>query len=204
MRFRSRRPSFRRMVRRARPIVRAASGITLVKRVNVDKATIPDITSSDYDNPLSFGLLECVETMAEGDSSDGSAVADAPLYSRITGIRLNTTIIPGASTQMQLRWILWKDVDSDLSAATVMPLWHSSSETSVARELRKMTLAKGLVVANQSSGMVPLKIFIKRQALRRISPLRETDVIRFAIAKDAPGTTASMNMWGSIYVKANA
>lgn len=191
------------MVRRARPIIKATTGITLVKRVNVDKGTIPDITSADYDNPLVISLLEATETMGEADVSDGSIIADAPLYSRITGIRLNTTVIAGQATQMQLRWIMWKDVDGDLPGSTVMPLWHVSTESSVAREVRRMTIAKGLLIANQSSGVVPLHIRISRAALKRISPLRELDVLKFAIAKDAPGTAAVLNMWGSIYLRAN-
>lgn len=193
------------MVRRARPIVKAAMGISLSKRFILNRLTIPDVTAADFDNPLEVDLLECVETMDEEVESDGTNIADCPLYSRITSIRGKLIVEGNTSTSIMFRWLLYKmpdgeDLTADLQAAT----FHSSNDTPTLRELRKFTLAKGMFVANPSSAVSNVPLFIRKQALARVSPLRENDKIRLVIAKATEGTTGTLSGFGTITVRANA
>lgn len=142
--------------------------------------------------------------MDEEAESNGTAIADAPLYSRITGVKINANIIGSQATANQFRWQLYKKPDGETLLADLSTAWHVSDDTAAQRELRKMTIAKGLAVINQSSGNAFIRFFVKRNALKRISPLREGDKLVFVIAKDAPGTTAQLTLWGNIYLKANA
>lgn len=202
-RFRSRgrfRP--RTNFRRARQVVRAVTGITLSKRVNIDKFTIPDVTSADYDNAITLGLVECIEAQDEEVESNGTVIADAPLYSRITSIRLKG-FVAGQGGE-QIRWILFKSPDADITGQSAIDAWHVSDDTQAARELRKMTIAKGVFRVQPDKLASNFPLFIKRAALARISPLREGDVLRLAIAKDATATNCTITMWGTIYIKANA
>lgn len=202
-RFKSRRRSFGATVRRARPIIRAAMGITLVKRVIVDSATIPDVSAANYDNPLTINLLRCIEAQDEEAEADGSTIADAPLYSRITGIRLTGHF--QSSTASYVRWMLIKSPDNDISLTSLVTNFHNSNDGQSDRELRKMTIKKGWTYVNPGNSGSPWKTgFISKKALQRISPLRENDRIQLILAKDAAGTTIPFNLWGSIYVKANA
>lgn len=185
----------------ARPIVRAAMGTVLAKRVLVASATIPDVTATDFDNPLTIPLLECTETMNEETVSDGTNVADAPLYSRIQSIRLEGLV--HASTASVMRWMLYKSPDADISAATAMSDFHSSRDAPDAKVLRANTLAKGVLFMGASNQGTKFRTFVSRSALRRAGSLRENDVLRFIIAKDAAGTTIPLDMLGTIWVKAN-
>lgn len=194
------------MVRRARPIVRAASGIILTKRVILDSILINDVTSASYDNPTSVNLLECTETMDETAESDGTTIADAPLYSRIVGFKLNFYVKAGAATD--IRWMLHKLPDGEELITDANRLtntgFHSSDDDSTFREFRKMQISKGFFGISSDRLQARIPIFVKRKALARVSPLREGDIIRFDIAKHADGTTATLNGFGTIYLKANA
>jgi len=117
--------------------------------------------------------------------------------------------ILGASGQTNVyRWLLYKKPDgeaiagTDLSAAGAT--FHSSNDTPTAREVRKMTLAKGIIVGNPSSAVSGLRPFVSRAAWARASPMRENDKITFLIAKDAAGTTSILHGMGNIYIQANA
>lgn len=192
------------MVRRARPIVRAVTGISLVKRILVDNATVPDVTTVDYDNPLNVALLQCIEAQDEEQVSDGTVIADAPLYSRITGIRLKC--IFQASTAVMMRWMVYKSPDNDITVSSLInggDAFHSSNDTPTAREIRKNTLAKGFFWLNADRQASDINVRISKAALQRVSPLRENDQIKFVTAKAAAGTAVSLNMMGQIYLRAN-
>lgn len=185
----------------ARPIIKAATGISLVKRVLVDSATIPDITSVNYDNVLSISLLECTEAQDEEAESDGSAVADCPLYSRITGLRLQGHF--QASTASYVRWMLYKSPDNDISITSLVSTFHNNNDTQGEREIRKNTMAKGWTYVNPGNSGSPFKCFVSREAMKRISPMKENDVIKLVLAKDAAGTTIPFNLWGQFRIRAN-
>lgn len=202
-----RRKSRFRQFARVRRVVRAASGITLTKRVLLAGLTIPDVTAADWDNALTVDLIECIEAQDEEVESDGTSIADCPLYSRVTGMRLDLTILGATSTTNVYRWLLYKKPDgeaiagTDLSAAGAT--FHSSNDTPTAREVRKMTIAKGMVVTNPNSAVTRLRPFVSRKAWKRISPMREGDKLTFLIAKDTAGTTSILHGMGSLYVRAN-
>ena len=138
---------------RAKRIVRQVTGMTLAKRVILNEA-IPDVTSVDYDNPLLVDLLECVEAQDEEAESDGSSIADAPLYSRIAAMRLNLTIVGPASSTVAHRWKLYKMPDGEQLQTSSSMLtdsgFHISDDNPTAREARKYELAKGMLFTNQS------------------------------------------------------
>lgn len=199
-RFRQRR---RTNFRRARTIVRAVSGITLAKRIVLDNLTVPDVTTTDFDNPLDVDLLQCIEAQDEEQISDGTVVADAPLYSRITSFKFTGFMWAGAATTV--RWLLIKDQDGDEQlTALANASFHGSNDTPVFREARKNTIAKGTFRLPADRLQSNFRVFVSRKALARISPLRENDKLRLMVAKDAAGTTASLNGFGTIYIKANA
>lgn len=201
MRFRSRRRSFRRFSR-ARRIVRAVSGITLSKRIVLDGVTIPAESAVNYDNPLKVSLLRCIEAQDEAVESDGTNIADAPLYSRLVKLRLQFGIRGNAG--QNFRWMLVKFPDGDDSITSLANngQFHVSDETTSGREIRKNILSKGFFMLNSSAlaGNIPIRV--SRQALRRMGSLRETDVISFVIASDS-SASASLHGFGTIWVKAN-
>lgn len=191
-----RRGGFRRAVQRV-------VGRTLVKRINIDKLAIPDITSADYDNPLTIDLIQGIEAQDEGQVSDGTIIADAPLYSKVFALHVRGFIAGSSAGGEQVRWILFKNPDGDITGAAAMADWHNSDEDSAARELRKNTLAKGVLRISSSNLGTPMKIFIKRRTLARLGRMNETDTIRLVLAKDATNTTLQLTMFGSIYLRTN-
>lgn len=160
------------------------------------------MTSADYDNGVTVDLLECVETMDEEVESNGSTVADTPLYSRITGMRLN--LLLQAANACKIRWMLYKKPDGEtLVSALTDANFHSSNDVQNNRELRKYTVAKGLAFVSPDRLAAPLNLFVRRQAWKRISPMREGDMLSLILAKEADGTTATLSGFGTIWVKAN-
>lgn len=190
----------------ARPIIRAATGITMAKRIVLDDETIPDITSVAWDNPLKIDLLECTEAQAEATISDGSGVADTPLYSRIARMRFNFLL--DSASACKVRWMLVKlpsgvDTIAALTGGLNDANFHGSVEGVSARDLRGNTLAKGFVSLAADRLQSSLRIFVSRAAMKRASPMKEDDKISLFLAKNAPGTTASISGFGTIWVKAN-
>lgn len=178
-------------------------GITLAKRILVDNATIPDVTSVSFDNPLEVPLIECLETMDEEVESDGAgAIADVPLYSRFISIKLKCIV--NAQQTNTFRWMLYKEPDGESLVTNLATQFHTSDDNPTAREVRKYTLAKGWFVVNPSSLIREFTIRPRRSALARCSPMRESDRITFVIAKDSNSTTSILHMMGTAYVKANA
>lgn len=203
-RFRFRRRSFGRTVRRARPIIRAATGITLAKRIILDNITIADTASVSYDTPTVIDLLECTEAQDEEAESNGSTIADCPLYSRITSMKLNLILEAAAAGKM--RWMLVKRPDGETNLATTSLIdatFHGSDDTINARELRAQTLAKGIAFVSPDRLGSRLNVYVKKSAWARASPMREGDKITFIIAKESAGTTGTISGFGTIWVKAN-
>lgn len=204
-RFRSRRRVNFRGIRR---LVRGVTGVTLTKRILFAGLTIPDVTAADWDTALSVDLIECVEAQDEEVETDGTAIADVPLYSRLLSMKLRMMVL-GASGQTNVyRWLLYKKPDGEAIAGTDLTAagasFHTSNDTPTAREVRKYTLAKGIIVSNPSSAIANLSPYVSRAAWARASPMREGDKLCFLIAKDAAGTTSILHGMGNIYVKANA
>lgn len=183
--------------------VRAAMGTTIVKRIVTPIAglTIPDITATDFDNPLEFVLVECLETMDEEAISDGTVIADVPIYSRLKSMKLNLHI-SGVSAQTEFRWLLYKEPDGESLVTNLAAQFHQSDDTPTGRELRKQTLAKGMFVVNTADLARTLPIFVKRSTFARLGGMKENDRITLVIAKNAAGTTATLHGFGNIYVKA--
>lgn len=195
------------MVRRARPIIRAATGIVLAKRVRLSGVTIPDISATDWDNPLQVSLAVAQETMDETLVADGTNVPTVPLYSRLLGLKLNLMLIGAQSSTNVMRWMLHKLPDGEelVSDATrLINAFHTSADDTEMREFRKMQMAKGMTIINPNTAVSNFRVFVKKSALARVSPMREGDVIRFDIAKDAAGTTCLLHGFGTLYFKANA
>lgn len=200
-----RRRSFRRSRRAARSFVRRTvvnMGTIHSKRVRVEGSTIPDISSIAYDNPLTIDLLECTEAQNEETISDGTNIATAPIYSRLVGMKLDVKIRGTVNDPNVIRWILYKNEDQDFTAATAMSNFHNSDDTVTANAFRGKILAKGFFLLNQSSGISSVKIFAKRQTLRRLGKLRENDRIRLIFAMNAAATTNPLvYIMGTLYVK---
>jgi hypothetical protein len=202
MRFRGK---FRRKwrFRAVRRAVRAVSGITLAKRIVLTEETIPDVTSVAFDNPLSIDLLECVESIDEEAISNGTTIADVPLYSRMTSFKTNLFVDCDAATL--IRWVLYKKPDGEALISDLADnSFHGSQDTPGQREFRKYLMAKGYLRISADRLQVPLKVYVSKAAMRRAAPFREGDKISLIIAKSAAGTTAQLSGFGTIYCKANA
>lgn len=190
--------------RRARRVVRAVSGITIAKRIILGGVTIPDITSVDWDNPLDVGLVVAGDTVDEELESDGTNVAQVPNYSRLTGMKLELKILGSTSVTNVYRWYLYKKPDGESLRTSLQGVaFHSSDDTPTERELRKMCVAKGMAISNPSSAVTQLRVFVRRKAWARISPMRENDRLTLLIAKDAGGTTSLLHGFGTVYARAN-
>lgn len=197
------RGGFRRFARR----VRRVTGITMVKRIILDQLVIPDVTTVAYDNPLTVTLLECTEAQDEEVESNGTTIADAPLYSRITAIKTKMTV--GDATALTcVRFMVYKCTDGDdpitaLGVGLADGAFHTSNQTPNNRELVRNTLAKGYIMIPPDKQVAPLNIRISREAMRRAGSMREGDLIRAIFAKDATGTTLRLWGMGNIYLRAN-
>jgi len=186
----------------ARPIIRAATGITLSKRILLSEFTIPDATSADYDTAVDIDLVECTEAMDEEVESNGTTIADVPLYSRLTAMR--TQFLVRAGTATIVRWALYKKPDGEqLVTSLADSNFHSSNDVQNNREFRKNTVAKGLLFVSPDRLASNFRIFVKRKAWARISPMRENDKLCLVMAKDMDGTTATLDGFGTIWCRAN-
>lgn len=173
--------------------------------------TIPDITSVDYDNELSVTLARCDLTPADDSHelvSNGSDIAIVPAYSRLTSMKLNAIVMGISGTINSYRWALVKEPDGDALISGLddtTGLFHNSGQTPTSREYRKYVLAKGIFVTNPSSAVNKIPIYVKRSAMRRLGSFRPDDILRFIIARDGAGASAStMTGMGTLYFKANA
>lgn len=203
-RFKFKRRNFGRIVSRARPIVRAVTGVTLAKRIVFDGVSVPAISATAYDNPLIQDLVECTEAQdeeAETDTSGG--IADVPLYSRLLSLKLNlflqSSAAPGA---IRARWLLYKKPDGESLVTNLAGFFHSSDDTPTLREIRKLTLAKGMLPLSNDNLANRLPIFVRRQAWQRASPMRENDKISLVVAQSS-NATLTLSGFGTIYARAN-
>lgn len=165
---------------------------------------VADVTSVDWDNPTNINLVEAVEAMDEEAESNGSTVADIPLYSRLTGMRLNLFVRAANSTL--IRWALHKRPDGEatnITSSMVDANFHSSDDTEDMREFRKYCIAKGMLAIPSDRLQAPLRIRVSRAAWKRISPMRENDTLTLTIAKASEGTTATVTGFGTIWCRAN-
>ena len=102
-----------------------------------------------------------------------------------------------------VRWLLHKSPDGDVTVTELNTSFNNTNDSQAQRELRKNTIAKGQIFVNSNNQSAPMNIFISRKALARISPMREGDLLRLVIAKDAAGTTGLFSMFGNMYIRAN-
>lgn len=196
-RFRKARTFVRKVVRQMGPIE--------AKRIILEAITIPDITTVPYDNPIAIDLIVCQETVDEEIETNGTNVAQVPLYSKIVGMKLNLFIRGAVDEPLTLRWMLYKMPDGEtLITSLIDANFHSSDDNATQRELRGLTLAKGILLTNVSSGTNRLSVFVRRKTLQRLGALRENDRWRFILAANGSATIqATISGMGTIYTRMN-
>lgn len=151
-----------------------------------------------------YNLLSCAESVDEELESDGTNTAQVPLYSKLVGLKMQLAIRGSVTTPGVIRWMLCKNVDGERAAADFMTFFHSSNDTNPAREVRGLTLAKGFIMVNESSGVTSMRIFVKRQTLKRLGSLRENDTIVLVLANsNAPATNPTLSGFGTLYCRLN-
>lgn len=204
VRRRSRRGGFRRARSFVRKVV-SKMGPVEAKRIVLDGISIPDKTAANYDNPVTISLLVCQESVDEELESDGTNVAQVPLYSKIVGFKFNGYIQGPVADALNCRWMLYKDEDGEAPVTSLADgFFHSSNDTATLRELRARTLAKGMIHLNQSQGSTRLNLFIRRSTLKRLGSLRENDRIRLLLAIDgSPATQPAVYGFGALYCRLN-
>lgn len=198
-RFRSRQRNVNwRSVRR---VVRAVSAPTITRRLALPDAgiSIPARTAAAFDNELKIPLLVSQETQDEEVEANGTVPAQIGLGYRLKSFRFNLKVV--ASSSQIFRWMLVKFPDGeDLYPDLTNTTFHNSDDSATMREVRKYTLAKGFIIADNSGGSVPLKVFVRNKALKRANPFRENDQLTLAVA-NSTATAASLHGFGTMYVQ---
>lgn len=103
-----------------------------------------------------------------------------------------------------LRWVLQKSPDGEqLTTALTDAAFHGSDDTQNQREVRKMTIAKGMILVAADKQGAQFRIFVSRKAWQRISPMRENDRLDLYLAKDGAGTSTTLDGFGTVWCRAN-
>lgn len=200
-----RRRAFRRRggFRRARGFVRRT--VRNMGRIEPKRVILTDFApganATPYTTVTTCGLVVCQESVNEETESNGTTIAEVPLYSRIVAIKLKLAWFNmGASRYM--RWMLIKDPDNEGALTSLADAdFHSSDDTPTARELRKNTLAKGWVIPSADGLMKNINIFIRKKTLRRLGSLREGDRIKLVLAANSATSVGQVSGFGTIYVR---
>lgn len=171
------------------------------KRVILDAVSIPAKTTTAYDNPKRIDLLVCQENVNEETVSNGTTVAEAKMYSKLIGMKLNL-VVHGIANNDTVRWMLIKDADGDQTITSLADSpFHDSDDNPTARERRSLILSKGMLIGTDRSG-ARLPVFIKRKTLHRLGGLRENDKLTLVLAMKA-SVAASISGFGTLYVRMN-
>lgn len=190
-------------MRRARSFIRRTvvnMGPIEAKRVLLNDLAIPAQSAAPYDNALSIPLLVCQETVNEETESDGSNIAEVPLYSKLVGMKMNFMIHGGTSGNIY-RWMLVKSIDNDTTAQNFMDAFHTSNDDEASRARRAQTMSKGFFVASDRTA-TRLNLFVRRKNLKRLGNLRENDRILLVIAQDG-AQAAAISGFGTLYARLN-
>lgn len=173
------------------------------KRINFDNLAIPARSSVAYDNPLVIPLVICQETVDEEVESNGTNIAQVPLYSKIVGMKLNLQLFNNAATGGdRIRWALVKYPDGEnLMADLSDTYWHNSDDNPTMREIRATTLSMGFTVASDRTARA-LNIFVRRKTLQRLGKLRENDRLALKLAVSGTGA-AAISGFGTLYARMN-
>lgn len=176
-----------------------------VKRIQLDDLSVPDISAVSYDNALSIPLIVAQESVDEEIESDGTSIAQCRPYSKIVGFRLQLFIRFTGADPITIRWMLEKQPDGEaLHTGLDDTIFHSSNDTPTNREIRKNTLAKGIVLSNLSSGVSRLNVFVRRTTMKRLGALRENDRWRLLLTMNTSVTTQPKVFGiGQLYVRMN-
>lgn len=192
-------------MRRARRLIRrtvASMGPIEAKRVVLDGFSIPARSAAAYDNPQAIGLVVCQESVNEETESNGTTVAEIPLYSKIVGMKGSFTIHGGSSGD-RIRWLLYKRPDGEaLTSVLTDAFFHSSDDSPTMRELRANTLAKGYsIMSDKLAGRV--SFHVRRSTLKRLGNMREQDAIYLLVAISSSTASTVITGFGTIYCRLN-
>lgn len=136
--------------------------------------------------------------------SDGTNVANVPLYSKLVAFKAQLFVRGSVTTPGVIRWMLVKNTDNDRTASDWMTAFHNSSDDSASREARALIYAKGMMLVNESSGVTPIRVFIKNKTLKRLSSFRENDRLDLVLGNsNAPSTNPTLHGFGGSYWRLN-
>lgn len=189
--------------KRIRRIVRAVTLPVVAKRVIFDTETISPYTTNAYDTANRYPLLLSQENTNEEQEADGTSPAEVTIGSRIVSLKLNFAITATQTGEI-FRWMLLKYADGEELTTSLVDAWfHSSDDTPSLRELKKLTLAKGILYPGASNLTAFLRIFVKRKALARNAILKENDKIVLVVASNKNTSLAKLHGFGTIWVALN-
>lgn len=143
------------------------------------------------------------ETIDEEQEADGTSAAQCTIGSRIVSLKLAFQLTTPSSAIY--RWLLWKKPDGEdllanIGAGLKDGAFHSADDTASLRELRKVTLAKGVIVPDTAGARGFLKIYVKRKALARVARMSENDSLVLSIANSLGTEAGKLHGFGNIYV----
>lgn len=189
-------------MRRARGLVRrivSRMGRIEAKRFLFTDLSIPSDAGTDYNVPLNIPLVVAGDTVDEELESDGTNIAQVTNYSKIVGIK-GQIVVDGMGTGTRIRWQLQKWPDGEeLGASLIDANFHSSNDTPTHREMRELTLAKGIIYASDRTAQ-RLPLFIKRKTLARLGTLRENDRIVLKLAQNTTDA-CEISGFGTLYAR---
>lgn len=177
-----------------RSLVRAAVSSPHVSRVRIFGHSLTGQTT--IQSPI---LLVCDDDPDYDLSSDGTNIAEVQPFSKITNIKLACQLDTGGNSHTdRLEWILVKDPDGMLAAASAVPADLFTADVSTTTVLlRKYTLAYGWFVSTASAENQKFNIRIKAKALRRAGLLHDGDRLRFFVRNES-ASAGFMNLTGTI------
>lgn len=203
------RRSFRRRggFRRARSFVRktvASMGPIEAKRFLFDEISLTQASATAFDAVHALGLVVCQESVNEETESNGTNVAEVPLYSKLVGMKGSISLTNLGATN-RIRWLLYKRPDGESLTSTLADaFFHSSDDTPTMRELRANTLAKGIILPKADSLKATINLGrIRRSTLRRLGNLRENDAIYLLISTNTTAGSQKIHGMGTMYVRTN-
>lgn len=131
---------------------------------------------------------------------DGTTAAECSPGSRVIALQLHFQIVTGQDNEI-IEWILYKDPDNALTAATDISTLYTQDVTASNKTLRKMTLAAGHLIMDSNHGTPEIRVNITRKALRRIGPIQDNDVLRMVFTMTSAGGNATLYGRGRIITR---
>lgn len=148
-------------------------------------------------------LLLCDDDPDFDQLIDGTSPAEIQPGSIITAIQLHFQLLALPVGEI-LEWVLFKDPDGILTAATAgnIATLYTQDKTANVILLRKNAIAAGHIIVDATSRSVqPIIINVPRKALMRIGPFQDGDLLRLTFTLTAAASNGDLYGRGRIVTR---